>query len=135
MDPIKKISQLLLLPHILKENSMNTSLRNFLLKIFFALMSLSMIILVIITSIKSNMFALSESVVKEPWFMTTLVDFYFNITIISCWVIYKEKRLLIAILWIIVFILLGSIATAFYVFLQLRRLKPQENIGKIFLRE
>ena len=75
-----------------------------------------MIYLAIRTSIQSDMFHLPPAVVNEPWFKTTLVDFYFNITIISSWVIYKENNLFRSMLWIVAFIILGSIATGFYVF-------------------
>ncbi len=105
-----------------------------LLKILFGLISVYMIYLVIDTSLKSNMFQLPEMVLKEPWFTTTLVDFYFNIFILSCWVIYKEKTLLAAGVWIVAFVCLGSIATAFYVFLQFSRLKKGDPLEKVLLR-
>ena len=105
------------------------------LKIVFLGMSVGMIVLVILTSMQSDMFKLSPIVTNEPWFQTTLVDFYFNITIISAWVIYKEANWLRSALWIISFILLGSIATAFYVFLQLAGLKQGEGIKEVLLRK
>lgn len=105
------------------------------LKFFFLAMSLCMLVLAIITSLKSNVLQLPEPVLKEPWFWTTLVDFYFNIAIISAWVIYKEANILRSLLWIVAFILLGSIATAFYVFLQLARLKEGEGIREVLLRK
>lgn len=105
-----------------------------LLKGLFLGMSLAMIVLVILTSMQSDMFNLSPVVTNEPWFRTTLVDFYFNITIISAWVIYKEASWIKSTLWIIAFILLGSIATAFYVFWQLFKLKEGEGIKDVLLR-
>lgn len=104
------------------------------LKILFLLMSLGMVVLVVITSVKSDMFHLSPLVLREPWFTTTLTDFYNNITIISAWVVYKEAHWLRSTLWIIAFICLGSIATAFYVFLQLAGLKENEGIEQVLLR-
>ncbi len=104
------------------------------LKILFCSMSLFMAYLAVTTSIKSNLFALPESLTQAPWFITTLWDFYFNITIISVWVIYKEKSLVQAIVWVIAFIFLGSIATTLYVFLQLKELKPGEGVEKVLLR-
>jgi len=98
------------------------------LKYLFLGISLFMVYLAIRTSMQSDMFHLSPIVLNEPWFKTTLVDFYFNITIISSWVIYKENNWLKALLWIIAFILLGSIATAFYVFLQLNKLREGQRL-------
>ncbi len=105
-----------------------------LLKWFFLSLSLVMIYLVIITSMKSDMFNLPQAVLDEPWFWTTLVDFYFNIAILSLWVIYKEAQWLRSLLWIAAFICLGSIATAFYVFLQIATLKEGEGVQAVLLR-
>ena len=105
------------------------------LKILFLGLSLYMVYLVINTSIKSNLVEVWNELGAQPWMTTTLVDFYFNITIISAWVIYREGNWLKSILWIIGFILLGSIATAFYVFLQLCQLKPGDNLSKAFLEK
>ena len=90
--------------------------------------------LVIVTGIQSDMFHLPAIVVNEPWFKTTLVDFYDNIAIISFWVVYKENNWLKSILWIIAFILLGSIATGFYVFLQLKDLTKGHSIEDVLCR-
>jgi drug/metabolite transporter (DMT)-like permease len=98
------------------------------------LMSLGMILLVIWTSMQSDMFNLPEPVLKEPWFWTTIVDFYFNIAILSAWVIYREANWLRSLLWIVAFVILGSIATAFYVFLQIAALKQEEGIEVALLR-
>ena len=107
----------------------------FYLKILFLGMALFMTFLAIKTSLESNIFQLDPLVLNEPWFKTTLVDFYFNITIISTWVLYKEAHLGRSILWIIAFVLLGSIATAFYVFLQLIKLKPSEGFESVLMRK
>ena len=104
------------------------------LKILFGSISVFMIGLVIVTSVRSDMFHLPDAVLKEPWFWTTLVDFYFNITIISAWMIYKEDSVIRAVLWLLAFVSLGSIATAFYVFLQLSRWRPGDSFEKVLLR-
>ena len=104
------------------------------LKFLFLGMSLVMVYLVIRTSMQSDMFHLPAVVVNEPWFKVTLIDFYFNITIISAWVVYKENNLLRSILWILSFILLGSIATAFYVFLKLNGLRNGQTIEDVLCR-
>lgn len=97
-------------------------------------MSVGMVVLVVWTSLQSDMFHLPEPVLKEPWFWTTLVDFYNNIAILSLWVAYKEANWVRALLWIIAFATLGSIATAFYVFVQLASLKDHEGFEAVLLR-
>ena len=104
------------------------------LKIFFLILSLFMVYLVIHTSLKSNLFAVWNELGAQPWMTTTLVDFYFNITIISAWVIYREASFWRSGLWIIGFIIWGSIATALYVFLQLAKLKPGDSLAKVLVR-
>ncbi len=105
-----------------------------LLKWFFLGLSLIMVYLAIATSMKSDMFNLSPVVLNEPWFTTTLIDFYFNIAIFAVWVIYKEAQWMRSLIWIVAFICLGSIATAFYVFLQIARLKEGEGVKAVLLR-
>ena len=106
-----------------------------LLKFLFAIICVSMTIMVIKTFMVSDLFVTCGNMWKnEPWFRTTLYDFYFNITIISCWTYYKEKSKIVALLWIVGFIGLGSIATSLYVLLQLLALKPGEPFPKALLK-
>lgn len=103
------------------------------LKILFGGISVAMIFLTIHTSLQSNLFEVWSELGDQPWMRATLWDFYFNIAILSAWVVYKEKRFIPSALWIIAFILLGSITTAFYVFLQFMKLKPGDNITHVLL--
>jgi hypothetical protein len=103
-------------------------------KISFLGMSIFMTGLAIVTGMQSDMFHLNPIVLHEPWFTTTLVDFYDNITIISFWVVYKENNWLKSILWIVAFIILGSIGTGFYVFLQLTKLRKGQTFEDILCR-
>ena len=106
------------------------------LKLLLLAMYLWMITIVITTSFQSNLWELTKNFhAQDPWFGTTLWDFYFNITIISLWVSYKEKNRLAAVGWIVGFVLLGSIATTLYVLRQLGRLKKGDSFEKILLRE
>ena len=104
------------------------------LKVVFISISVFMTYLAIHTSLRSDMFHLPQAVLNEPWFWATLVDFYFNIIIISACMIYKENQWLRSLLWVIAFICLGSIATSFYVFLQLMQLKKGEGLQAVLLR-
>ena len=104
------------------------------LKWLFALISLCMVVVTIVTSLQSNLFAMWPLLAKEPWMIATLQDFYFNIIIISTWMIYKEGKFLPSALWFVAFVLLGSIATSFYVFLQFCRLKPGQGPEAVLLR-
>ena len=105
------------------------------IKFLFLGLSLFMIGLVIRTSMASDMFHLPEPVLKEPWFWTTLVDFYFNIAVISAWTLYKETKRWKGIAWVVAFVFLGSIGTCFYVFLQFMKLNNQEGIKEVLVRK
>ncbi len=106
-----------------------------LLKLLMGAIFVTMIGIAIGTSLSSDIFHLPAAVVTEPWFTTTLTDFYFNILIISVWVIYRENHWLRSLFWIIAFILLGSIATALYVLLQLLSLKPGQGLESVLQRK
>ncbi|CAI8604291.1 unnamed protein product [Vicia faba] len=62
-----------------------------------------------------------------PWMAATLIDFYINVAILSTWVVYKEANWVSSILWIILLISLGSIATSAYIVLQFLKLSSQES--------
>lgn len=104
------------------------------LKFFFAGISIFMIYIAIATSLESNLFAEWNTLAQIPWMRATLWDFYFNITILSVWVLYKENKLWAALFWIVSFVILGSIATSFYVWAQLMRLQPGQPVQTILLR-
>ena len=105
------------------------------LKILFTVVFGAITFLVIKTSLESDMFVTGGRMWRqEPWFRATIYDFYFNILIISTWAYYKEKSKGIAALWILGFVLLGSIATSFYILRQLFALKPTESFSKVLLK-
>ena len=104
------------------------------LKILFLFLSLTMVYLVVGTSLKSNLMQALPRLNAEPWFVTTIIDYYFNVAILAAWVVYKEKKIIRAFLWIMAFIVLGSIASCFYVFLQLISLRREESWGSVLLR-
>ena len=93
-------------------------------------MSIYMAYLVVSTSLKSNLF---EVRIDEPWFTTTLIDFYLNIIILSAWVIYKEASTVSRFLWIAAFVCTGAIATHLYVLVQLLKLRPGDSLNKVLL--
>eukprot|EP00270_Netrium_digitus_P001877 TRINITY_DN1207_c1_g1_i1.p1 TRINITY_DN1207_c1_g1~~TRINITY_DN1207_c1_g1_i1.p1 ORF type:complete len:124 (-),score=23.26 TRINITY_DN1207_c1_g1_i1:151-522(-) len=73
--------------------------------------------------------------VLTPWMGATLIDFYFNVFIISCWVCYKESSWLERIFWVLMLICLGSIFTLLYLAVQLFKLQPSDPLFFILLRE
>lgn len=105
------------------------------LKALLLCISAAMIGVSVYTSLQSDLFAEFGRLIREPWMAATLVDFYLNILLFSMWVVWRERRAAGAWAWTAAFVLLGSIATAFYLFLRIRRLRPEEPLERIFLRD
>lgn len=95
-----------------------------------------MIFEVVTTSLKSNLFELirtwDSTNYMAPWFSATLWDFYANVFFIFVWVAYKEHSVWKSVLWLVLLVCLGSIATAGYFLIQLFRLKNGEGLRELF---
>jgi len=105
------------------------------LKLFFSLLFVWMCYQVITTSISSDLFKEWNFLGSIPWMRATLWDFYANVTAIFLWICYKEKSILLRIIWLILLVALGSIATCAYVLIQLFRLKPGEGLKEFFNKQ
>uniref|UniRef100_A0A6V7QQV9 Uncharacterized protein n=1 Tax=Ananas comosus var. bracteatus TaxID=296719 RepID=A0A6V7QQV9_ANACO len=60
-----------------------------------------------------------------PWMSATLVDFYANVVAISVWVIYKESSWISSVIWIVLLVCFGSIATCAYIVKKLYEVSSQ----------
>ncbi len=65
------------------------------------------------------------------WTFATLMDAYCGFITFYAWVLYKESRALPRIAWFVAIMLLGNMAMAGYVLLQLRRLRPGEGAAQL----
>jgi len=68
------------------------------------------------------------------WTYATLADAYFGFLTFYAWVFYKEARAASRIGWFVAIMLLGNIAMAVYVLLQLAQLRPGEPVAQLLLR-
>ena len=105
------------------------------LKIIFSLLFVWMCYVVITTSIHSNLFKEWDFLGSIPWMRATLWDFYANVLVIFIWVCYKEKSYLLKIIWLMLLVPLGSIASCAFVLIQLFRLKPNEGLKEFFSKQ
>lgn len=101
------------------------------LKVIFSTLLIWMIYIVVSTSLQSSLFKEWNFLGSIPWMRATLWDFYANIFIITLWMFYKEKFTLLKIVWLILFVCLGSIATCFYVLIHLFKLKSNEGVKEL----
>jgi hypothetical protein len=93
-----------------------------------------MIYIVVSTSLESNLYKEWDSLASLPWMRATLWDFYANILVIYLWVLYKEKKVFILLLWAILFFCLGSIGSIGYVLIQLFKAKPGDGIKEVLMQ-
>lgn len=105
------------------------------LKILFSSVLLFMCYEVISTSLESNLFEQWDFLGSIPWMRATLWDFYANVLVIFIWVCYKERSVTLKILWLILLVCLGSIASCTYVLIQLFKLNKEEGLKEFFSKQ
>ena len=66
--------------------------------------------------------------ILTPWMDATLVDFYINVLAIAVWIAYKECSWFITILWVLLIICFGSIATSAYILKELFSVSSQDHV-------
>jgi hypothetical protein len=76
-----------------------------------------------------------RAVATHPWFIATLVDTYLAFFTFWLWVAYKETSWLARLGWFVAICLLGNIAMAIYMLIQLFRLPADAPIERLLLRE
>ena len=69
------------------------------------------------------------------WTYATLADAYFGFLTFYAWVFYKETRAAARAGWFVAIMLLGNIAMAVYVLLQLAKLPAGAPLSRLLLRE
>lgn len=67
----------------------------------------------------------------DVWFHVTLLDAYLGFLIFYAWVAYKEQTPAGRIIWFVIIMLFGNMATALYVVLQIRKLPSNRPVSEI----
>lgn len=65
-------------------------------------------------SFQINLFDELHSYIDMPWFRATLIDFYINQFVIWLFVLWNERKRLVAFAWLPIFICFGSMGTTLY---------------------
>ena len=105
------------------------------LKILFSIVFVWMCYVVISTCLAHNLFKEWDYLGSIAWMRATLWDFYANILVIYVWICYKEKNWVLKIVWLILLVTLGSLASCAYVLIQLFRLRDNEGLKEFFGRQ
>lgn len=71
---------------------------------------------------------------NNPWLVATLFDAYFGFLWFWLWVAYKESGWLAGMVWLVLILLLGNIAMAIYMLIQLWRLPAGASVEQLLLR-
>jgi hypothetical protein len=104
------------------------------LRVWFALVLVAMLW---VTTWASNYVALwnmPRAVATHPWFIATLFDTYFAFLVFYFWVAYKETSAFARIAWLVAILVLGNIAIASYMLLQLFRVPATASLDQLLLR-
>jgi hypothetical protein len=104
------------------------------LRVLFALILLGMLALITTASIDQSMFEAVGKMWPHWWFKVTLADAYFGFITFFVWVAYKELRLWRKLVWFASIMLLGNVATAAYMLLELFKLKEGDTLETLLTR-
>lgn len=93
-----------------------------------------MLYVTISASLQQEIFSATRQLWPDPWFRATLADAYCGFLFFWIWVAYREQSVAKSLLWFILIMTLGNLAMSCYVLLQLRGVKPGDDLGKLFRR-
>lgn len=85
-------------------------------------------------SFQVSILAIPRDVFTHPWFIATLFDAYFGFLTFYVWQAWKEQSLAARVLWFINVMLLGNLAMAIYVLVELFRIKESSQIAEVITR-
>lgn len=104
------------------------------LRFAFSVVVIAMLAVTTWASLQLPIWAIPESVTAHPWFIATLFDTYFAFLTFYCWVAYKERGWGARAFWLVAILILGNIAMAGYMLIQLFRLPTSASIEDLLLR-
>lgn len=64
-----------------------------------------------------------SKLLSNPWGVVSLVDLYVGFVLFSIWIAFREKNLIVAIIWIILMMVLGFFTGSLYVLIALYQSK------------
>ncbi|MBK9989618.1 MAG: DUF1475 family protein [Verrucomicrobia bacterium] len=85
-------------------------------------------------SLQVSILAIPRDVFTHPWFIATLFDAYFGFLTFYVWQAWKEQSLAARVLWFIDVMLLGNLAMAIYLLVELFRIKESSQISEVITR-
>lgn len=80
---------------------------------------------------KGDFFVDGGMILANPWGIVSMVDLYVGFTLFSMWVFFRERRVIVSLLWIISIMILGFFSGSLYVAIHLS--KSKGNWSKFFM--
>jgi hypothetical protein len=68
-----------------------------------------------------NFGADGRRILANPWGIVSLVDLYTGFTLFSCWIVYRERSIAVAVVWVILMMTLGFFTASLYTLIALQR--------------
>ena len=105
------------------------------LKIIFIFILGSMLYVTTWASLELNLFTHLPTLIKDPWVIATLFDAYYGFITFYLWVCYKESSMITRLLWLIAIMLLGNIAMAIYMLIELFKLNKDATVTDLLIKK
>lgn len=80
---------------------------------------LAMTVVLLQGFLRGDFFVDGGALLANPWGIVSMVDLYVGFILFSCWIAFREKSVVVSILWIAAMMILGFFAGSLYVFLHL----------------
>lgn len=100
----------------------------------FAGILLAMLVVTTYASLDRAVWSVGPPLTSDPWFHATLADAYFGFLTFYVWVAYKEPTLWRKIVWFLLIMMLGNIAMAAYMLIQLSTWDVKRGVEGLLLR-
>jgi hypothetical protein len=104
------------------------------LRVLFSSIFVFMVVATTKVSLDVNLFSGGAELMRNQWGVMTLFDAYFGFLTFFVWVAYKERTALPRVLWFVLIMLLGNIATSAYMLLQLFLIPAGAPVEQLLLR-
>lgn len=101
--------------------------------VIFSLILLGMLAVTTWASFERNVFAAANDLMTDRWFVATLADAYCGFITFFVWLAWREQHWGVRIGWFVAIMLLGNIAMATYVLLQLWMIRHDFSVERLLL--
>lgn len=104
------------------------------LRILFLLVLTSMLAVTSWAGLQCPLRAIPPNVLHHPWFIATLADAYWGFITFFVWVAWKERSFAARLLWLVAILLLGNLAMASYMLLELFRVPAVNTVHELLVK-